>query len=593
MPAETPAPVTRRYFPKSSRPRDRTEANDIPMSGTLRMFRRWFRSSAGEPKIVLTAETGEIIRTSSGDISGNLPMTAEGEVPRMDEPRDPPRSSYGLIECADTVVAGDEFEVVIGLSETRVDHVAGDPIVRPANSVGPYKIDLHVIADGFQPRDDESLFHTLPVTAENPFPTFTIHLRASPPAGESIERQIRVRYVIDDQVVGMAARPVMVKQSEAAQHPKILGKRYRNFAIPTGSVAPDLTIYILKMEEGNRIGWSFNSPHSEIKEPAEPITVSMEKAEAFARMLIDDMRVEEGKITLFKNLRGQGKRITEKIPEEVLDAIQAAAKAAAPQPPSIFLITDEPYVPWELAVIKPFFDDMPPFLAAQATVGRWILTTLDLGTPPPIDIRVEQMAVIAGDYKTPNFRKLPSAVDEAQDLRNAYNAVPVDATAATVLSCIDGTPRAEVLHFAVHGVYDTNTTLRGLIMVDGSPITPATILGSDLTSTHPFVFLNACQVGTGESVLGDYAGMAEAFVGAGAAGVIAPLWSVKDAIARQIAVSFYRESFQSKRPAAEVLRDERRKFGKTADGELPSSTYLAYQFFGHPQLSLHREPSQP
>jgi len=592
--AEPPAPASTIHLPKSPRSDNRTESRAIPFSiklgrvlSAIRPFNVW-----------LNADAREAIeeKNSGGDIFANPPMSA-GIVQSTsqvgtDEHRDPPRSSYGLIDCADTVVSGVEFEVVIGLSETKIARVVGNALVRPTTAVGPYEIDLYVIADGFQPRDDESLFHTLSVTAKNPYPTITLHLHATPPAGAAIERQIRVRYVIDDQVVGIAARPVMVERFETTQHPKFLSKRYRNFAIPTGPVPPDLTLYILKME-GNRIGWSFHSPHGGIEEPAEPISVPMEQAESFARMLIDDMRVEEGKATLFKNVRGQGKRIAEKIPIEVLDAIQVAATKAAPRPPMIFLITDEAYVPWELAVIKPFFNDVPPFLAAQATVGRWILTTLDLGTPAPIDIRMEQMAVIAGDYKTPNFRKLPSAVDEAQDLQNAYGAVPVDATTDKVLSCIDGIPRAEVLHFAVHGVYDTTTTLRGLIMIDGNPITPATILGSDLTSTHPFVFLNACQVGTGEAVLGDYAGMAAAFIGAGAAGVIAPLWSVKDAIAREIAVSFYRESFQSQRTAAEVLRDERRKFGKAVDGEVPSSTYLAYQFFGHPQLMLHRENSQP
>jgi CHAT domain-containing protein len=549
-------------------------------------------------RVRVEKERRRLDRLREDERHGNELVRREAELPRMDEPRmdvprDPPRSSYGYIECADSVIANEVFEVVIGLSEMRAAGVAGEAIVRPASSIGPYSIDMHVIADGFRTNDDESLFHTLLVTAELPYPKFKFHLRAAPPASEAVERQIRVRYVINDQVVGMASRPVIVKRSEETPHPKILGKRYRNFAIPTGPVPPDLTIYILKMEEGNRIGWSFHSPHAGIDEPPEPITVPMEKAEEFARMLIDEMRVEEGKATLFRNMRGQGKRITAKIPEEVLEAIQATAKKTAPEPPVIFLITDEPYVPWELAVIKPFFDEVPPFLAAQATVGRWILTSLDLGTPPPIDIRVAQMAVIAGDYKTPNFRKLPSAVDEAQDLRNAYAAVPIDATTEKVLLCIQGTPHAEVLHFAVHGVYDTNTTLRGLIMVDGTPITPPTILGSDLTSTHPFVFLNACQLGTGESVLGDYAGMAEAFVGAGAAGVIAPLWSVKDAIAREIAVNFYREAFQSKRTAAEILRDERRKFGTSVEGAPPSSTYLAYQFFGHPQLFLQRGHPQP
>jgi len=55
-----------------------------------------------------------------------------------------------------------------------------------------------------------------------------------------------------------------------------------------------------------------------------------------------------------------------------------------------------------------------------------------------------------------------------------------------------------------------------------------------------FVFLTACQVGAGQRVLGDYAGLATAFLSAGAAGVVAALWNVKDLAARDVAVNFYR-----------------------------------------------------
>ena len=48
-----------------------------------------------------------------------------------------------------------------------------------------------------------------------------------------------------------------------------------------------------------------------------------------------------------------------------------------------------------------------------------------------------------------------------------------------------------------------------------------------------FVFLNACQVGAGQRVLGDYAGLATAFLSAGAAGVVAALWNVHDLAARE------------------------------------------------------------
>ena len=111
------------------------------------------------------------------------------------------------------------------------------------------------------------------------------------------------------------------------------------------------------------------------------------------------------------------------------------------------------------------------------------------------------------------------------------------------------------------------------------------VKGARLTS-GPFVFLNACQVGSGNEVLGDYAGMAASFLYAGAAAVVAPLWSIDDGVARTIAEHFYEQAFAGIAPA-EILRSERASFGAGATTPT-SSASLAYQFFGHPSLRLRR-----
>jgi CHAT domain-containing protein len=97
------------------------------------------------------------------------------------------------------------------------------------------------------------------------------------------------------------------------------------------------------------------------------------------------------------------------------------------------------------------------------------------------------------------------------------------------------------------------------------------------------VFLNACQVGSGAKVLGNYAGIAGAPVREGSR-VVAPLWSVDDAVAREVAVRFYRRVVEEGQPPAEVFRQERARFTDDADGV--SSTYLAYQFFGNPAMTM-------
>jgi CHAT domain-containing protein len=140
------------------------------------------------------------------------------------------------------------------------------------------------------------------------------------------------------------------------------------------------------------------------------------------------------------------------------------------------------------------------------------------------------------------------------------------------------------LHFAVHGIYDPNSVLNGLVLADGRALNPLQVRGNTFARA-PFVFLNACQVGSGQKILGDYAGLAEAFLYGGAAAVVAPLWSVKDTIAREIAMRFYEQAFAGKSPA-EILRAERAAFPN--NDEATSATSLAYLFYGHPSLLLRR-----
>ena len=258
----------------------------------------------------------------------------------------------------------------------------------------------------------------------------------------------------------------------------------------------------------------------------------------------------------------------------------------------MLILSAEPYVPWELARMEePFIDPAaPPFLAAQANVGRWVLPQRErvAGSrqrpqqPPPREVEVSAMAVVTGVYGQPGWSRLKEAEAEAEELELRFKAARVDAVTAEVLQCLRGTPSAELLHFAVHGTYDPGGSQDGLMLVDGKTLAPAQVRGARLDRS-PFVFLNACQVGSGSKILGDYSGMAADFLIAGASGVVAPLWSVKDTVAHEIALSFYEKTTKGMSPAA-ALREARRSFLPEASPQ--SATWLAYQFFGHPSLKL-------
>ncbi len=92
------------------------------------------------------------------------------------------------------------------------------------------------------------------------------------------------------------------------------------------------------------------------------------------------------------------------------------------------------------------------------------------------------------------------------------------------------------------------------------------------------VFLNACEVGRLTPSLIGVGGFAKEFIDLGARCVIAPLWSVTDDVAFDVARRFYTRIKHD--PAvrfADVMSEIRRlSFERDAD------SYAAYAFYGDP-----------
>ena len=187
--------------------------------------------------------------------------------------------------------------------------------------------------------------------------------------------------------------------------------------------------------------------------------------------------------------------------------------------------------------------------------------------------------MVTGKYTPP----LVHADAEAEHLRDAYKARGIAAALDALVLYLEEDGAANLLHFAVHGRYEPGAAEHGLVMPDGGILSPDVVSGADLEG-RPFVFLNACQVGSSEEVLGDYAGMAAAFVLAGASAVVAPLWSVNDELASEIAIRFYDRAFQGGVSPAEYFREQHAPKEHVPEAR----TRLAYQFHGHPAMRLKR-----
>jgi hypothetical protein len=502
---------------------------------------------------------------------------------------DPPRTTYAHLSCPDAVVAEQPFDLVVGLADRPDPRVVGEPLRRPESSVGAYTMTIQLVADGLRLADPGASWRIdLPVTADAPYPTVTVQLLADAGAAPVTATSIRAMYSIDGNPIGLAVRSVAVVRSAGllATAPTPPPAEGVDLSLPAGQVAPDLTVRIERADSqaSGALLVQLLAADSSIDMPDAPIPIDIGgDPAADLRRIVDEMHEVEGRPMQFVALRGIGLTIAEQLPIEFWDALARIAARIGDRPPSILFLSAEPYVPWELAVVDPPLDpELPPFLASQATVGRWVLGQRRPTLPPPMRVPVGGIAAVSGVYELPGWQRLADAEAEAADIVRTYQATAVDANIGGILDLLRGRPAADVIHFAVHGIYDADEPVDGLILVDGSALDPLAVRGIQLHG-HPFIFLNACQVGRGSQLLGDHAGLAAAFLFAGASGVIAPLWSIDDRLARDIAIRFYERAMRGEAPA-EVLRTERAAFRDTP--ETTSSTYMAYQFFGHPGLRL-------
>jgi len=275
------------------------------------------------------------------------------------------------------------------------------------------------------------------------------------------------------------------------------------------------------------------------------------------------------------------KLIARQIPPEVWAALESVRVTV--ERPSVLLATTEAHIPWELAAVPEAWGGKATVLGAEVRLSRWSYPLHGSEPAPQPQLRATTVAAVKGTYA--GAAALPEAEAEAEWLRTTYGATTIAADLADVLRLLRNDPACDVIHFAVHGKLDVTGQRDGILMNDLTPLDPITIAGSEPPMPR-FVFLNACQVGQGQQLLDFYAGVAPAFIQAGAQAVVAPLWKVDDTAAREFAQRLYGAAFTGAELADFFARE--RAAAVAAEAGTPESTVLAYVFFGHPRLTLQR-----
>jgi hypothetical protein len=540
------------------------------------------------------------------------------EPEEVSEPEPERLEAFPFIDAPSRVAPREQFDVTIGLSQTAAAEVVGGKLSVPVPA-GAKTIDLSVVvaADGFEALD--GWHRTLTVQVAQPDAArVAVRLRAPPLLdGQPLLSFLVVHFSSNGEACGMASRKIVVRNPHETEIPTIgNGRQWLDDPATTAAITfdpsqtpPDLTIRLAKPDQDDGSGkfvLTFESPHPlAIPDPGTFGINLGQDVQTFARVVVERVNQNADRETIGLALRGMGSAIADTLPDalgvvlkQVWDKAQSERRI-----PTLLLLSAEAYVPWELALLDPPPDPTrPPFLGAQFAMSRWVLGARNVPLPPPREITVRRMAVVAGDYKSAqNLRPLPEAMAEGELLAQQYRAIPLKATARELTALLEGELPSngekvgvDAIHFACHGAMDPENPFSGRIYLDD-----ASLLSSDLfrsaavgRTNGPFLFLNACQVAQAGELLNEYGGFAGSSLRAGFRGFVAPLWNVSDVVARDIALEFYERAFtaggRAATPVASILRDIRAKYLAKA-GATPQATYMAYVFYGHPNLVLSRQ----
>jgi hypothetical protein len=262
---------------------------------------------------------------------------------------------------------------------------------------------------------------------------------------------------------------------------------------------------------------------------------------------------------------------------------------------NLFLLADEPFVPWELVHLKPPIgprQKAPRFLG-QLGLVRWQFTPFP--PEPRLQARAGKVFAVCPEYEDPTL-DLSEVQAEAEYLSSTFGATAVTATEQKVRQLLRRRGGLDLLHFSGHGLADTGNIAEAKIVLAGRTVGGA-LVSDYLSSTTvaenarlgngsgpgPLVVLNACQVGRSGQQLSSLGGFARAFLDAGASAFVSCLWSVNQVPARRFVETFYGRLLDGDTVADAALRAREAARG-TGD-----ATWLAYVIYARPDAVLVRD----
>ncbi len=249
---------------------------------------------------------------------------------------------------------------------------------------------------------------------------------------------------------------------------------------------------------------------------------------------------------------------------------------------SFLIVSDEPWIPWELA--KPYDadnDHSDDFLAGGWQLCRWLSTS---GPADRVQIVAARLVAPALDL---DFVEQEIA-SFAEIARWGVDIGPAPLQKLQEVQSVSEQGGIELLHFATHGNFTgTDPDKSAIRLAEQSELYPRDLRGSrvrGLRKARPIVFLNAChtaQIGFAFTGLGGWA--ERMIVDVRASAFIGTLWEVNDKLAAAVSAEFYRALWTGD-TLGQAFHAARQHVRALQPG---NSTWLAYTLYADPNVRVH------
>ena len=185
-----------------------------------------------------------------------------------------------------------------------------------------------------------------------------------------------------------------------------------------------------------------------------------EKAESIVRGYMANF-VEEDATPLerLSSLKGAGRQLFDAAPANFKSLYWNLVDAGCP-PETIAIVSDEPYIPWELMIPhrrRKGRSESSEALGVAAMVGRWVLGD---GCAGPQHLPLSDSIVIAPRYRGKNA--LPHAEEEASYVIEHFPGLRIEPATLETIDEAFGRHRGSILHLSCHGVDSADSPARGL-----------------------------------------------------------------------------------------------------------------------------------